>query len=157
MSSTHLDKLQVVQSINHRIVTGCHQKIELCSQQNYDSALQPMHPSHLIVTPRPLRATLQVPYHRILRGLRTRGDDPNAPPLIFVGVLEERAYHLVRRLLRGLMIEDIIRSQAPNKVLMATPSNRPSRKIAAPVLPKRPFLAPIRLLLKAKPYRHSVG
>ena len=84
-------------------------------------------------------------------------DDPNAPPLIFGGVLEERAYHLVRRLLRGRMIEDIVRSQAPNKVLMATPSNRPSRKTAAPVLPKRPFLAPIRLLLKAKSYRHSVG
>ena len=30
--------------------------------------------------PRPLMTTLQASYHRTLRGLRVRGDDPNAPP-----------------------------------------------------------------------------
>ena len=70
--------------------------------------------------PRPLRATLQDSYHRILRGLQARGDDTGAPPLIFGGVLEEGAYPLARRLLRGRMIE-IVRSHAPNKVLMSTP------------------------------------
>ena len=99
--------------------------LNLCSQQFYASALQPMHLSHLIVTSLPnphlLRATLQASYHRILRGLRLRGDDPNAPPFIFGGVLEEGAYPLARRLLRGQMIEDVVRSQASNKVLLATP------------------------------------
>ena len=68
--------------------------------QFYVITLQPKHPSHLIVTsppdPRLLRATLQTSYHRILRGLRVRGDDPNAPPLIFGGMLEEGAYLLAR-------------------------------------------------------------
>ena len=40
---------------------------------------------------------------------------------LFGGVLEEGAYPLARRLFRSRMIEETIRSQAPNKVLMATP------------------------------------
>ena len=89
--------------------------LELFSRQSYASILKPMHPSLLIVTsrPQPLRATLQASYHRILRGQRVIVDDPNAPPLIFGGVLEEGAYPLARRLLRGWMIEEIVRSQAP--------------------------------------------
>ena len=91
VSSSHLNKLEVIQNKVLRIATGCHQKamvshlraetrvlplkehLELCSQQFYAIALQPLHPSHLIVTsnpnPRLLRATLQPPYIRILRGL----------------------------------------------------------------------------------------
>ena len=61
--------------------------LELRSQQFYASALQPLHPSYLIITspprPRLLTATLQASYHRYLRSLRVRGDDPNAPTLIF--------------------------------------------------------------------------
>ena len=56
----------------------------------------------------------------ILRALRLRINDPNAHLFIFGGVLEEGAYPLARRLLRGRMMEEIVRSQAPNKVLMAT-------------------------------------
>ena len=74
-----------------------------------------MHTSHLIITfppdPRPFRATHQASYHSILRGLRIRGDDPNAPPLIFDGVLEEGAYSFARLLLRRQMIEKIIRKR----------------------------------------------
>ena len=42
-----------------------------------------------------------------------------------------------------------VRSQAPNKGFMASPSNWPSQTTAAPDLPKRPLLAPIRLLFEA--------
>ena len=102
VSSSHLDKLEVIQNKAQRVKTGCHQKaaashlkaetgvlplrahLELCCQQFYASTLQPLHPSHLIVTsppdPRPLRSTLQASYHRTLRGLRVRGDDPNPLP-----------------------------------------------------------------------------
>ena len=142
VSSSHLGKLEVIQNKALRIATGCHQKaaashfraetgilllkvhLELCSQQFFASALQPLHPSHLIFTfpldPRLLRATLQNSYYHILRGLQVRSDDPNALPLIFGGMLEEGPHPLVRRLLRGRMIEEIVRSQALNKVLMAT-------------------------------------
>ena len=66
VSSSRLGKLEVIQSKALRIATGCHQQsshlraengvlplrahLELCSQQFYASALQPFHPSHLIVT-----------------------------------------------------------------------------------------------------------
>ena len=70
----------------------------------------------------PLRATLHASYYRTLRSLRVRGDDPNAPTLIFMRLLEEGAYPLDRWLLRGRMIVENIRSQVPNKVLTATPS-----------------------------------
>ena len=60
--------------------------LELCSQQFFSSALQNMHPSHLIVTdPRPLRASLQSSYC-ILRGLPTTYDDPNASHLWWRGL-----------------------------------------------------------------------
>ena len=78
----------------------------------------------------PLRATLMASYHCILRGLRVGGDDPNARPLIFGSVLEEGAYPLARPLLRGRMIEKIVRFQAPSKVLMATlPSFDPAKQL----------------------------
>ena len=64
VSLTHLDKLEVILNKALRIATGYHQKaaashfraetgvlplrahLELCSQQFYASALQPMHPSN---------------------------------------------------------------------------------------------------------------
>ena len=91
MSSSHLGKLEVILNKALRIATGCYQKaaashlraktkcalplrahLELYSQQFYASALQPLHPSHLIVISPPpdlrsFRATLQVSYHRTLR------------------------------------------------------------------------------------------
>ena len=57
---------------------------------------------------------LHASYHCILKGLQVRSDDPNSPPLIFGDVLEEGANH-------RWMIEEIVQSQAPNKVLMETP------------------------------------
>ena len=137
--SSYLGKLEVIQAIG----TGCHHQtttshlraetgvlplkanLELCSQQFYASAFQPLQASYLIVPSPPdplhLRATFQASYHRILRGLGVRSDYPNAPHLICGGVLEEGAYPLARRLLRSRMIEEIVRSLAPNKVFMATP------------------------------------
>ena len=106
-----------------------------------------------------LRATLQASYHRILRGLRTRSEDPNVPPLsplIFGDILEECL--LVRRLVRGWMIEEIIRSQAPNRVLMATPLpiDPPEQ-----LLPRsyRCTLSKLRwgYCSRLQSYRHSVG
>ena len=103
VSSSNLGKLEMIQNKALRFTTGCLQMatashlraetgvlplsshLELCSQQFYASTLQPLHPCHLIVTStpdrRPLRATLQASYHRILRSLRVRSDYPNAPPL----------------------------------------------------------------------------
>ena len=75
ISSTHLDKLEVIQNKALRISTGCHQKaasshlraetgalplradLELCCQQFYASALQPLLPSHLIITSPPTPAS----------------------------------------------------------------------------------------------------
>ena len=108
--------------------------------------------SHRHLPPPPLSATLHASYRRALRGLRVIGDDPNASPLIFGGDLEEGTYTLARLLLRSRMFEEIVQSQAPNKVLRAmvpSPSNRPSRTTAAPVLPKCLLPAPIRRLLEA--------
>ena len=125
---------------DRKIANGCHQKaavshlraetgvlpqrahLELFSQHIYASDLYTQSPNrHSPPDSHPLRATLQALYHRILRGLRVRSDDPNAPPLIFGSVLEEGAYLLTRRLLLGQMIKLIVWSQAPNKVAMATP------------------------------------
>ena len=130
-------------------MTRCHQKaaashpraetgvfplrahLKLCSQQFYASALQPLHPSHLIVTsppnPCPFRATLQASYHHTLRGLRVRGDDHNAPPHLR-GCAGRGRLPLARHLLQGRMIEETIRSQAPNKVL------HPSHHFISPVV-----------------------
>ena len=66
----------------------------------------------------PLGVTVQASFHRILRGIRVRGDDPNAPPAIYSSVLDEGTCHLARRLLRGRISEEIVRSQSPNKVLL---------------------------------------
>ena len=138
--SSHLGKLEVIQNKALSVATRCHQKatvshlraetgalplmayLELCCQQLLASALQLLHPSHLIVTSsRPLRATLHASYHRAVRVLRVRGDDPNAlPPLIFGNMLGEGAYPLARCHLRGRMIEEAIWSWVPNKVLMVS-------------------------------------
>ena len=107
----------MIQNKGLRIAIGCHQKaaashlraksgvfplrayLELCYQQFY----APQSPNRHLPSPDPrsLRATLHGSYHRILRGLRLRGGDTNAPPLIFVGVLEEGAYPLARCIIRG--------------------------------------------------------
>ena len=98
VSSTHLDKLEDasrssdLEASHLRIMTGVlflRAHLELCSQQFYASALQPMHPSHIIVTRPPDPSPLRVSCHRILRGLRARGDNPNTPTLNFGVVLEE--------------------------------------------------------------------
>ena len=99
--------------------------LELCSQQFYASAIRKSYHSHLIGHPPPPPSG-QPSYHRVVRDLRARGDNPNNPPpllpIIFGGVLEEDSYHLARRLLRGLMIGEITRTLAPNQGLMAIPS-----------------------------------
>ena len=137
VSSTHLDKLEVIQNKALRIATGCYQKaavshliaetgvlplrahLELSSQQFYASVLQPMHSSHLIVTSCPYSPPPQCHLPGLIPPYLESpvNKSPNAHPLIFGGVLEEGAYPLARRLLRGW----IVRSQAPNKMLMATP------------------------------------
>ena len=128
VSSSHLGKHEVIQSKTQRIAPGCYQKVaasyiraetgvlplrcnlELYSQQFYAIALQPLHPSHLIV-PSPTPAPSELPSSpRSPKGLRVRSDDLNAPSLILGGVLEEGTYPLARRLLRGRMIEEIVRS-----------------------------------------------
>ena len=138
----HLDKLEVIQNKGLRIATGCHQKaaathiraktgvlplrahLELCCQQFYASALQPIHPSHLIVTsPPPTPAPSELPSkpHTTTSSEACESEVTTLtppPPLIFGGVLEEGAYPLARSLLRDRMIEETIRSQAPRKVLM---------------------------------------
>ena len=121
--------------------------------------LQPLHPSHLIVTStpdlRPLRG--RGPDH-ILRGMQIRSNDPNAPPLIFGGVLEEVAYPLARRLLQGRMKVEIVWSQAPNKVLMVTP---PPIDPTEQLLPQsyRSALSQLRsdYCSRLQSYRHSVS
>ena len=86
--------------------------LELCSKQFYSSALKPMQPSYLIVTSPPNppspQSHPQALFHCILRDQRVRGDDPNIPPVIFGGVLEEGTYPLARRFLRGQMIREIV-------------------------------------------------
>ena len=81
VSSSHLDKLEVIQNKTLRVATGCPQKaaasclkaetgvlplrahLELCWQQFYASALQPLHPSHLIVTSPPTPSGLGTTAH----------------------------------------------------------------------------------------------
>ena len=137
--------LEVIQNKFLRIATGCHQKdmvshlrgetgvlplrahLGLCSQQFYACALQPSHPSHFIVTiPHPptllgLLFRLQVSYNKIFRGLRENSDEPNAPIVIFGGVLGEGNDPLARSLLLVRMIGVTVRSYVANKVLLAPP------------------------------------
>ena len=159
----------MIQNKALRIATGFHQKaagshlraetgvlplmahLELCSQQFFASTLQPLHPSHLIVTsppdPRPFRATFQASYRRILRGLRVRSEETNAPPL-----------PLTRHLLRGRMIERIVRSQVPNNVLMATsPPIDPTEQLLS--RSKGSTFSQLRSFYcsRLQFYRHSVG
>ena len=80
VSSSHLGKLEVIQNKALRIATGFHQQTTAYHLRAETGVL-------------PLRAhlelcSLQTSYHLILRGLRVRSDYPNAPPLIFGGVLE---------------------------------------------------------------------
>ena len=75
---------------------------------------------------------------------------PQRPSLHLWWRTGEGAYPIAWRFLRGRMMEEIVWSQAPNKVFMATPpSNWPSRTTAASALPKRPLPGPILLLLEA--------
>ena len=141
-SSSHLDKLEVIHLMT---VSGCHQKAAVFHAQSRDwgspseGALRTVlsaAPCRRPPTPTPqspirhLIASLHASSHRILWGLRIEGDDPNALPFIFGGVLEKGAYPFARRLLRERMIVEIVRFQALNKVLMATPpSNDPAEQL----------------------------
>ena len=95
--------------------------LELCSQQFYASALQPLHPSHLIVTSAPLGPPSRPHFTAFSEGCRVRGDDSNAPSVIFGGVLEKGTYPMATRLLRGRMIGEIVMYLAHHKVLWAVP------------------------------------
>ena len=128
--------------------------LELCAQQFYASALQP---SHLIITSLPSptpQAMLHASFHRTLRVQLVRGDDSKAPPVIFGGVLEEGTYPLPRRLLWGRMIREIVRSQSPNKVLLAAP---PPVDPAEQLLPLSYRSALFHLLPPAPVLLHSIG
>ena len=153
-----------------RVATGCHLKtaashlraetgvlplrahLEMCCQQFYASALQPLLPSHLIVTSPPTpaptpRATLQASYHRSLRGLRVRGDDPNshlrghagrgrlAPGQTLPPRPDDRGDHPIAGTQQG--------SQGHPS------SNCPSRSTATAIIPERPLTAPFRPFLTA--------
>ena len=87
-----------------------------------------------------------------------RGDDPNAPPLIFDVVLEVGAYPLARHFLSGQMIGEIVWSQAPNEMLMATP---PPIDPSEQLLPRsyRSAFSQLRsgFCSRLQSYRHSVG
>ena len=114
--------------------------------------IQANHHSHLIVTPSPpdphlLRPTLQASYHRVLRDLWGKGDDPHCR----VGVLEEGSYTIARRLLRGRMIGEITQFQAP-KVLKAIPHLRTQMN---PVPQNCTFLIHYGLCSRLQDYHHS--
>ena len=83
---------------------------------------KPLTPVTHFPNPPLLKATLQGTYHRILRDLWVRGDEPNAPlpSLSLEDVLGEGSYHLPRPLLRTWMIWEIVWFQASNKVLWAS-------------------------------------
>ena len=78
--------------------------------------------------------------------------------LIFGGVLQEGAYPLARRLLRGCTAEETARSQAPNKGLMASP---PPIDPAKQLLPRSYCSALSQLrsghCLRLRSYRHFIG
>ena len=159
MSSSQLDKLQVIQNKALKVATGCNLKaamfpiraetgvhLRLWSQQFYTSDLQHSYPVILssLTLPnfRPLRPTFH--NHRVVRDLQARGDDPNAPPVIVGGVVEEGSYLLARHLLLGWMIVEITQTQASNKVLMAILPHMDSAKQLLPLseLPS-PSSAPV--------------
>ena len=83
-SSSHLDKLELVQNKALRIETGYHQKAavsyfraETGPSLSVTSSSTPLPPD-----PRPLRATLHASYHWTLRALWFKGDDvPMSPTL----------------------------------------------------------------------------
>ena len=103
VSSSHLDKLEVIQNKVLRIATGYHQKaavshlraetgvlplrrhLDLCCQQFYASTLQPLHPQS---PPHPTPASSGLPSRPHTSVLRVEGDDPNPPLLILGGVLK---------------------------------------------------------------------
>ena len=90
--------------------------LEQYSPQFYASARQPTHPIYLIVTPLSptivhSRKSSRVPMIKPLGACKQElGDNPNALPVIFGGILEEVSYPLARRLFRGWMIGEIARS-----------------------------------------------
>ena len=96
---------------------------------------------HSLSDPRPLTAVLQASSHRTLSGLWFRGDDTNAPTVIFMCVLGGGSYPLARSFLRARIIEEIIRSQQP------TNSSAPSPPVGPPeqLLP-RSFSTTLSLL-----------
>ena len=111
------------------LVTGCHQKavvsylraetgilplktpLERHVQQLHASALQPMHPSHRIVSPLPPQGHPLASFYRTLIDLHARGDDLSARPVIFGVVLEKGTYSFAWHLLQGQMIGEIVQSR----------------------------------------------
>ena len=84
--------------------------LELCSQLFYASALKTLHPSHLIGSPPSNPASSGLPSRPHITALSEACElevtTPNAPTLIYGGVLEEGTYPLARRLFQGRMIEE---------------------------------------------------
>ena len=129
----------------------------LIKKQFYASSIQPLHPSHLIVTsptdPRPLRlrATLQASYHRNPKRPACRKWRPLSS---LVACCKRWRLPLARLFLQGRMIDEIVLSQAPNKVLMATPP--PIDPTAVPILPKALSQLLSNYCSRLNSYRHSV-
>ena len=181
VSSSHLDKLEVIQNKALRVATGCHQKagashlraetgvlplrahLELCGQQFYASALQPLHPSHVIVTSLPTPAPSGLPSrpHTTaqacesevttptplppphLRGRAGRGRLPpgQTPPL----GLDDRGDHPVPCAQQG--------ANGSPSLQLTQPNNCYHGHSAAPSLSSAPAINCSRL----QAYRHSVG
>ena len=93
---------------------------EMCSTQFYASALQPKTlASQNPCKPPIIQAILQDTLHRILRGIRGAGDEPDSQRIISGGRGYKRAPILGRCLLRAQKIEETHRGHASNKLLMA--------------------------------------
>ena len=120
----------------------------------------PSQSSYLLLPSLPLlhRAIILASYHRIPSGLRVRSDESNGLPVVFGGIQEEGTYPQARHLLQGRMIGEIVRSQAPNKVLWAIP---PPENPAEQPLPWSCRSALSHLCsgycLNLQAYRHSVS
>ena len=89
--------------------------LELCSQQFYASALQPSHPSYVIVLS-PFRSILQASYTGELEVTT-----PTPPSPSSLGACEKGSYHLARRLSKAINKVPPSQSEAPNRVIMAIP------------------------------------
>ena len=117
-----------------RITTGCQQKSAMSLLRAEIAVLVPtwwctwicVHSSFMLAPSSPctpvISSTPPLPDSSPLKpASQVRGDDPNAPPVIFGGVLEEGNYPLTILTIQpqGWMVREIIWSKMPNKVLWA--------------------------------------